>query len=203
MCNYTVIFISYKYFTGGRFLFKEFPSLVLNADYHPLSYFPLSLWSWQDAIKAVFLDRVNIIAEYDDQVNSANFSMKIPSVVSLKTYINLSRKPAFTRFNLFLRDQFQCQYCIEKFKTSDLTFDHVIPKSKGGTTCWENVVAACSKCNLKKSDLSTSKAKMSPIKNPYEPTNSQLQIIGKTFPPNYLHKSWQDYLYWDSELEKS
>mgnify|MGYP002525839844 FL=1 len=107
---------------------------MLNAYYHPLSYFPLSLWSWKDAIKAVFLDRVNIIAEYDDQVNSASFSMKIPSVVSLKTYINLSRKPAFTRFNLFLRDQFQCQYCIEKFKTSDLTFDHVIPKSKVGTT---------------------------------------------------------------------
>ena len=99
---------------------KNHPALVLNADYQPISYFPLSLWSWQDAIKAVFLDRVNIIAEYDNQVNSASFSMKIPSVVSLKTYINLSRKPAFTRFNLFLRDQFQCQSCFEKFKTSDL-----------------------------------------------------------------------------------
>ena len=95
------------------------------------------------------------------------------------------------------------QYCNLNFKTSDLTFDHVIPKSKGGLTCWENVVAACSKCNLKKSDLYTSKAKMTPIINPYEPTNSQLKVIGKTFPPNYLHKSWQDYIYWDTELEKS
>ena len=137
----------------------NYPSLVLNADYHPLSYFPLSLWSWQDSIKAVFLERVNIIAEYEHEVNAASFSMKLPSVVSLKKYINLSKKPAFTRFNLFLRDRFQCQYCNLNFKTSDLTFDHVIPKSKGGLTCWENVVAAYSKCNLKKSDLYTSKAR--------------------------------------------
>jgi 5-methylcytosine-specific restriction endonuclease McrA len=65
------------------------------------------------------------------------------------------------------------------------------------------VVSACSKCNLKKSNLSISKAKMSPIIDPYEPSNSQLQLIGKTFPPNYLHESWIDYLYWDTELEKN
>jgi hypothetical protein len=58
------------------------PALVLNADYRPLSYFPLSLWSWQDAIKAVFLDRVNIVAEYDRTVRSVSFEMRLPSVVS-------------------------------------------------------------------------------------------------------------------------
>jgi len=60
------------------------PTLVLNADYQPLSYFPLSLWSWQDTIKAVFLERVNIVSEYEDIVRSPGFSMKIPSVISLK-----------------------------------------------------------------------------------------------------------------------
>ena len=59
------------------------PALVLNADYQPLSYFPLSLWSWQDTIKAVFLDRVNIVSEYDEIVRSRGFSMKAPSVISL------------------------------------------------------------------------------------------------------------------------
>ena len=87
------------------------PALVLNADYRPLSYYPLSLWSWQDAIKAVFLDRVHIVAEYEHRVSSPTFSMRVPSVVSLKTYIKPSRNPAFTRFNVFLRDRFQCQYC--------------------------------------------------------------------------------------------
>ena len=100
------------------------PALVLNADYRPLSYYPLSLWSWQDAIKAVFLDRVNIVAEYEHQVSSPTFSMRLPSVVSLKSYVKPSRHPAFTRFNVFLRDRFQCQYC---GTPEDLTFDHVVP----------------------------------------------------------------------------
>ncbi len=81
------------------------PALVLNADYRPLSYFPLSLWSWQDTIKAVFLDRVNILEEYDRTVHSPSFEMRLPSVVSLKSYIKPARSPAFTRFNVFLRDR--------------------------------------------------------------------------------------------------
>jgi 5-methylcytosine-specific restriction endonuclease McrA len=80
------------------------PALVLNADFRPLSYYPLSLWSWQDAIKAVFMDRVNIVSEYDTIVRSPSFDMRLPSVVSLKSYIKPSRTPAFTRFNVFLRD---------------------------------------------------------------------------------------------------
>ncbi|MFN4212339.1 MAG: HNH endonuclease, partial [Devosia sp.] len=70
---------------------QSLPALVLNADYRPLSYYPLSLWSWQDAIKAVFLDRVNIIAEYEHSVSSPSFSMRLPSVVSLKTYVQPTR----------------------------------------------------------------------------------------------------------------
>jgi len=182
---------------------KNYPALVLNADYQPISYFPLSIWSWQDSIKAVFLNRVNIIAEYNSEVRSTSFSMKIPSVIALKKYIPISKQPTFTRFNLFLRDQFKCQYCGNNFNTKYLTFDHIIPKSKGGKTKWENVVAACSKCNLKKSNLLLSEVNMTLIKKPFSPSNSQLHLIGKNFPPNYLHKSWLDYLYWDSELENT
>ena len=87
------------------------PALVLNADFRPLTYFPLSLWSWQDAVKAVFLDRVNVVSEYDRSIHSPNWDMKLPSVISLKEYVQLSRRPAFTRFNVFLRDRFSCQYC--------------------------------------------------------------------------------------------
>ncbi|MGV3633808.1 MAG: HNH endonuclease, partial [Pseudorhodoplanes sp.] len=120
-----------------------FPALVLNADFRPLSYYPLSLWSWQDAIKAVFLERVNIVANYDRAVRSPSFEMKLPSVVSLKTFVKPSTHPAFTRFNVFLRDRFACQYCGAR---DDLTFDHLIPRSRGGLTTWDNVVAACSPC---------------------------------------------------------
>jgi 5-methylcytosine-specific restriction endonuclease McrA len=174
------------------------PALVLNADYRPLSYYPLSIWCWQDAIKAVFLERVNIVSEYDKLVRSPGFEMRLPSVVCLKTYVRPARNPAFTRFNVFLRDRFTCQYCGAR---EDLTFDHVIPRSKGGQTTWENVVAACSPCNLRKADRLPKEVEMWPRQAAYAPTLSDLHQNGRHFPPNFLHDSWMDYLYWDTELE--
>ena len=174
------------------------PALVLNADYRPLSYYPLSLWSWQDTIKAVFLDRVNILSHYDLAVHSPSMEMQLPSVVSLKTNVKPARWPAFTRFNVFLRDRFTCQYCGDG---DDLTFDHLVPRSKGGQTTWENVVAACSPCNLRKGGKMPREAKMWPAQQPFRPSVHELHTNGRLFPPNYLHVSWQDYLYWDTELE--
>ncbi len=174
------------------------PALVLNADFRPLSYYPLSVWSWQDAIKAVFLDRVNIVSTYDVSVRSTSFAMRLPSVVSLKTYVKPARNPAFTRFNVFLRDRFSCQYCGDR---EDLTFDHLVPRCKGGTTTWENVLTACSPCNLRKGSKTPREAGMAPMQLPYRPTVHDLHNNGRLFPPNYLHRSWLDYLYWDTELE--
>lgn len=174
------------------------PTLVLNADFRPLSYYPLSLWSWQDAIKAVCLDRVNIVSEYDRPVRSPSFEMNLPSVVSLREYIKPPTYPAFTRFNVFLRDRFKCQYC---GVPEDLTFDHVLPRSKGGRTTWENVVAACAPCNLRKANRLTREIKMFPRQKPYRPTVHDLHRNGRAFPPNYLHESWLDFLYWDIELD--
>ena len=180
---------------------EAFPALVLNADYRPLSYFPLSLWSWQDTIKAVFLDRVNIVQEYERVVHSPTLQMRLPSVVSLKTFVKPSRHPAFTRFNVFLRDRFQCQYCGVTRVANDLTFDHVVPRSRGGRTTWENVVTACAPCNLTKGGKLPHHVGMHPYHRPHRPTVQTLHLNGRLFPPNYLHQSWQDYLYWDSELE--
>jgi len=174
------------------------PALVLNADFRPLSYYPLSLWSWQDAIKAVFLDRVNIVSSYDRAVHSPSYEIKLPSVVSLKNYVKPPQWPAFTRFNLFLRDKFSCQYCGEM---SDLTFDHLLPRSKGGETTWENVVSACTSCNLKKGRKLIQNTDMKLFKKPLRPSSIQLQNNGRNFPPNFLHETWRDYLYWDTELE--
>ena len=180
---------------------SDSPALVLNADFRPLSYFPLSLWSWQDAVKAVFLDRVNIVSEYEREVRSPNFIMRLPSVISLKEYIPVSRRPAFTRFNVFLRDRFDCQYCGDAFPTHELTFDHVVPRSRGGRTSWENVVTACSCCNLRKANMMPRDVGMFPRLPPRQPSTWELQENGRAFPPNHLHESWRDFLYWDSELE--
>ena len=154
------------------------PALVLNADYRPLSYYPLSLWSWQETIKAVFLERVDVVSTYDTLIHSPSFEMQLPSVVSLKSYVAQDRPPAFTRFNLFLRDAFSCQYC---GTGEDLTFDHLTPRSRGGRTPRE--------------------AAMHPHNHPRRPTMYELQDRGRRFPPNHLHESWLDYLYWDIELE--
>ena len=177
------------------------PALVLNADFRPLSYFPLSLWSWQDSIKAVFLDRVNIVSHYTHIVRSPSFEMKLPSVIALKEYVPSARRPAFTRFNVFLRDRFSCQYCGTPFPTHELTFDHVIPRSKGGRTIWTNVVTACSDCNLVKASFLPRECGMHPLMEPYQPSAFQLQENGRAFPPGFLHESWRDFLYWDSELD--
>ncbi len=174
------------------------PALVLNADYTPLSYYPLSLWSWQTAVKAAFLERVDIIAEYDREIHSPSFAMKLPSVIALRQYVKLASHPAFTRFNLFLRDRFACQYCGSR---DDLTFDHVVPRAYGGRTTWENVTTACAPCNLHKGGRTPAEAHMHLQRRPFQPTTRQLQDNGRAFPPHHLHATWRDYLYWDSELE--
>jgi len=177
---------------------EKCPALVLNADYRPLSYYPLSLWCWQDSIKSVFLDRVTIVNNYDRIIRSPSFSIKLPSVIALKNYINPQSNPNFTRFNVFLRDKFTCQYCGDK---KDLTFDHLLPKPKGGITDWENVVTACSTCNVKKGGRRHTQSGMVLNRKPFRPTVDDLHENGKNFPPNFLHESWMDYLYWDVVLE--
>ena len=174
------------------------PALVLNADYTPLSYYPLSLWPWQTAIKAMFLERVDVVAHYDREVHSPSASLKLPSVIALRQYVRPNEYPAFTRFNLFLRDRFRCVYCGSH---RELTFDHVVPRAQGGRTSWENVATACAPCNLKKGGRTPRQAGMQIHREPIRPTSWQLQDHGKSFPPNYLHQSWRDYLYWDVELE--
>jgi len=180
---------------------EQCPALVLNADYRPLSYFPLSVWSWQDSVKAMFRNSVTVISEYDKVVHSPVREFKLPSVLALKEYIPAARKPAFTRFNVFLRDRWHCLYCGCRQRTHELTFDHVVPKSRGGRTAWSNIVTACRTCNTKKGNRMPAECGMFPKKEPRQPTIFELQDNGRKFPPNFLHRSWGDFLYWDSELE--
>jgi 5-methylcytosine-specific restriction endonuclease McrA len=177
---------------------EKCPALVLNADFRPLSYYPLSIWCWQDAVKSVFLDRVSIVSNYKRKIRSPSFEMNLPSVIALKSFIQPSKNPNFTRFNVFLRDKFSCQYCGDK---KDLTFDHLLPKSRGGLTDWNNVVTACSSCNVRKGGKLYKDCDLKLATTPYAPTVEDLHRNGRHFPPNFLHESWMDYLYWDIELQ--
>lgn len=178
---------------------NAYPVLVLNADYRPLSYYPLSLWSWQDAVKAVFLDKVNVVAEYDRDVRGPRRTVRIPSVISLRDYVTVKREPLLTRYNIYLRDGFSCLYC---GSGNDLTFDHVVPRCRGGETTWQNTATACSPCNARKGSASLARSGLAfRGRAPYKPTVHDLQAMGRRFPPNHLHESWADYLYWDVSLE--
>ena len=178
---------------------KQRPALILNADYRPLSYFPLSLWPWQEAIKAVYLKRVNVAAEYEEVVRSEKLTLPLPSVIVLKNYVVPTKAVPFTRATLFLRDEFTCQYC--GYKGKDLTFDHVVPKSRGGKTRWDNVVAACQSCNLRKAAKTTSQAGFKLKKVPTKPSPEVLLNKGKKFPPSDMHKSWNDFLYFEKDFD--
>jgi len=176
------------------------PALILNADYRPLSYLPLSVLPWHEAIKAIFRESVVVVSEYNRVVRSPTIEMRLPAVLALKEYAPMKETPPFTRYNVYLRDQWRCQYCGDDFRTHELTFDHVIPRSRGGRTSWSNIVAACHCCNLRKGDRLPGEIGMHPLVSPRQPTFFELQSRARKYPPNFLHESWRDYLYWDTEL---
>lgn len=176
-------------------------TLVLNADFRPLSYHPLSLWTWKEAVTALLLDRVNLVENYDVVVHSPSIELEVPSVVALKRYVRFNGRPAFTRYNIYLRDRFSCQYCGSRFATNELTFDHVQPKSRGGRTEWRNVVSACAPCNIKKANRTPVEAQMPLVSPPDEPSVRTLNAIARNLNNANVHHTWVDYVYWDSELQ--
>lgn len=127
-------------------------TLILNAGYEPLQ-----LVSWQKAICLVLTSKAEVIAEYGQVVRTISTIYPLPSVVRLKRYARVVRRLSLarcTRKNVFLRDKFQCQYCGANCRIGSITIDHVIPKCRGGSTSWENVVAACQDCNRRKGNRS-------------------------------------------------
>ena len=113
---------------------QHYPALVLNADFRPLSYFPrFRSGPGRMRVKAVFLDRVSVLNEYDTVVHSPEPGDPAAERDRAEgLHPRPPGGPAFTRFNVFLRDNFSCQYCLDRLPTHDLTFDHVIPRSRGG-----------------------------------------------------------------------
>lgn len=169
--------------------------LLLNSDYSPLK-----VLSWQKAITLWFNDKVEIVEEYNDfDIKSVSFTMKCPAVVRLLRYVKGNRSAVkFSRFNVFSRDSFTCQYCGAKPGTNNLTYDHVVPRSRGGKTSWDNIVTACLPCNRKKSDNTPEEARMKLRSQPRKPAASPHKL---TFNIPKTPDAWRSYLYWAQELE--
>ena len=156
------------------------------------SYRPIQIISWQDAISMVLTDRAVLVeSRKDARINSANKSFPVPAVIAIKRYVNKGRiSLRVTRRNLFWRDNYTCQYCNTKFSKEQLTIDHVTPKSAGGPKTWENIVAACKKCNQKKGSKLPRDAGMMPLKRPESPSPSMFC----DFADGSIDDMWKKYL---------
>ena len=162
---------------------QGFPAcLVLNADYSPLCRTPLSLWGWQDVVRNVVRGTATMVSEHEGPqyvIRSPNWKFPLPSVVVLNKYVTprgLAHTPTFSRYNVFLRDDFTCQYCNCQLKLQLLTYDHVVPRTLNGPTTWDNVVTSCSPCNAQKASKALSQLRgMELRKMPHAPTRSELQ----------------------------
>jgi 5-methylcytosine-specific restriction endonuclease McrA len=178
-------------------------TLVLNADYQPLSWAPLSAWTWQQALVAVMQDRVTQVKSYDDVfIHTARETFEVPAVVVLKRY-RKRKQVSFTRYNVFLRDEFRCQYCGQRLPADELTFDHVTPRSRSGLSSWENIVSACGADNMRKANRTPVEAGMKLLRAPFKPTPQDLDQAARKLPfvKGELHNTWLDYLYWSAEIE--
>lgn len=177
------------------------PVLILNGDYQPLSKYPLSLNSMKKVLKSLLKGRISVVKEYDDCIYIQGNEMKLPKVVVLKKYINVSHKPKFSRKNVYLRDDYTCQYCGKKFKAEDLTFDHVVPRKNGGQTTWENIVTCCRECNTHKGCKSSDEAHMYPLREPHIPTMRELEANSVKRGHKDNVNDWLSEAYWNEELE--
>jgi 5-methylcytosine-specific restriction endonuclease McrA len=173
-------------------------TLLLNA-----SYEPINIVSWKKALNLLCRGKVEVLAEYNREIRSISFTVKLPSVLRLLRYVRIRKghqRVKFSRANIYARDRHTCQYCGQKCKSEDLTFDHVVPIVMGGTKTWENIVTCCIACNHRKGGRTPEKAGMTLIRQPKEPEwiPSMLHVkIGFRNTP----QAWRDFLYWTLELD--
>jgi len=140
--------------------------------------------------------------EDDDWVRTVSTEIQVPRVIRLMGYDRLPKQTVkFNRRNIFARDNNQCQYCGKKFPTSELSLDHVVPRSQGGISTWENIVCACVGCNVRKGGRTPKEANLHLIRKPEKPKRSPLLNLKLT---HRKYQSWKTFLenaYWSVELK--
>lgn len=186
-------------------------TLVLNADYRPLTTYPLTMLTARQAVEAVYSDKVVVVENWAECFHSEKVTIQVPKVIALRDYQNINSEPKFCRRSILLRDHFECQYCGDRFSYEELTWDHLIPKSKGGKTTWTNILTACLDCNGLKANkqanysgrrgVKAADGRLRPLKLPRRPTASELLRAGLEFLPPDVKEDFGSFLYWNVELE--
>jgi len=182
--------------------------LVLNQ-----TYVPIHIVSWKKGLSLVYtekciaLDREFLRYETFDEwihfsyqnrneypiIHTSRYGVAVPEIIASITFNKLPRREVkFSRQNIFSRDGFKCVYCGSKYKKEDLTFDHIVPKSRGGRNSWENTVTSCFRCNQKKADKSLKEAGMSLKTTPSKP--KWIGPIHSYDPNTHPCKSWKHFM---------
>jgi len=165
------------------------------------SFEPIKIVSWQRAITLLFLNKAEVIEEYDRNIKTTSLAIKIPSVVRLLNAFRRHKKPVkFSRINIYGRDRYTCQYCGVKHTISELTYDHVMPRARGGKTTWTNIATSCSDCNRKKANRTPEEAGMRLLKQPMQPSATPVLVVAVS--RESVPDAWRDYLYWTGELDQ-
>ncbi len=137
-----------------------------------------------------------------DWIHSVNFALLVPRIIRLLSFDRIPQQTVrFNRRNIFARDGNKCQYCGKNFPTSELSLDHVVPKSRGGQTCWENIVCCCVNCNVKKGGRTPHEAHLRLIKVPAKPKKSPLLAMKLGNPKYESWKTFLDNAYWTVDLK--
>lgn len=184
-------------------------TLVLSADYQPVGRV-----TWQRAITLFYSNKVEIVDTYEDkEIRAATLVIKMPAVIRFLRALRSKRKAIkFSRMNVYIRDQSRCQYCRQHVPLEDTTYDHVLPRSRGGKTTWENVVIACMSCNQKKSNRTPEEAGMKLWTVPVRPKklpDARIRLVYRKGMP----EAWRSWLadagdviktaqYWGVELDQ-
>jgi len=179
-------------------LCKEIAEVISVDDDDKYAHYNLQSWIEVSKLKARYPR-----SEHDDWVRTVSFEVRVPRIIRLLFYDRLpERTVKFNRRNIFARDENRCQYCGRKFPTSELSLEHVVPRSRGGKSTWENIVCACAECNRKKGGRLPEEAGMKLIRKPFKPRRSPVVNLKLKL---QKYESWKEFLdnaYWSVQLEE-
>lgn len=166
--------------------------LMLNADAAPISIIPLSIISWEEAVRYIVSDKAVVLEWHDEGiVRSEKWSTRVPAVMMLKEFQKKKRgNVRFSKQNIFLRDNFTCQYCGVGVDKKSATMDHVMPVSFGGKSVWTNCTTSCGPCNSRKGN----DAKIVPKIKPVQPNYYSLVEKRRRMEWDLGHPSWAAYI---------
>jgi len=168
--------------------------LVLDQGYQPHR-----IVSWQRAVTMLFAGKVEVVEEYEEDIRSVSLTIKMPAVVRLlRNMAGRNMAVRFSRINVLSRDGFRCQYCGRRLPPPELSFDHVMPRSRGGRTAWDNITTCCYPCNKRKGDRTPEEAGMRLRSRPRRPRS--LPFLTMRFRTTSVPDAWRSWCYWQGAL---